>query len=466
MDIRRLLPALALALIGCETNGAPPPAKERSVVAPAPGPAPSGAPERYKVPIGDSPARGGAAPKVTIVAFSEFQCPFCANVVPTLDALLKTYGEDVRLVFKHRPLPFHERAAGAALAAEAAGEQGRFWEMHDELFLHQKALAAPDMEGYARSLNFDLGRWKAALDGARAKARLEADQKLADDLAVAGTPSFFLNGRPLVGAQPIARFKALIDEELKLADEKLAAGVPRAALYGELTKNGLERATRPAARNRPTGAPTPAPEQVMRVDLGASPVRGPADALVTIVVFSDFQCPFCARVEPTLARVLEEYKGKVRIVWKDLALPFHDLALPAAIAAREARQQGKFWEMHAKLFANQGALDRASLEKYGADLGLNPGRLKAALDGQLWKADVEADAALAARLGIRGTPSFFINGRVFVGARPFEQFKERIDEELARAESLVAAGVPRTRVYEKLMSTALAALPPEEATVR
>ncbi len=177
---------------------------------------------------------------------------------------------------------------------------------------------------------------------------------------------------------------------------------------------------------------------------------------MTIVQYSDFQCPFCSRVEPTMDKILEEYKGKVRVVWRDLPLPFHNNAMPAAIAARAAGEQGKFWEMHKKLFENQSALDRPALEKYASELGLNMGKFKAALDGNKWKEDIEADAAGGGKIGARGTPAFFINGKFLSGAQPFEAFKAKIDEELKTAEGLVAKGTPKAKVYEALMKDAKA----------
>ena len=100
-----------------------------------------------------------------------------------------------------------------------------------------------------------------------------------------------------------------------------------------------------------------------------------------MIIFSDFQCPFCRRVEPTLTQIEKEYAGKVRFVWKNYPLPFHNNAEPAAEAAMAAGAQGKFWEMHDKLFENQQALDRAEPEKYAQELGLNMAKFKADLDG-------------------------------------------------------------------------------------
>src|SRR5207344_1642893 len=184
-----------------------------------------------------------------------------------------------------------------------------------------------------------------------------------------------------------------------------------------------------------------------------APLKGAKDAPVTIVQWSDFQCPFCSRVEPTINQVMKEYNGKVRVAWRDLPLPFHPNAMPAAIAARAAGDQGKFWEMHDKIFADQQHMDRQTYEKYAQDLGLNMGKFKSALDAQKGKEAIEADAAAGNKIGARGTPAFFINGKFLSGAQPFEMFKAKIDE------GLIAKGTPKAKVYDALMKDAKAEVP-------
>jgi protein-disulfide isomerase len=418
-------------------------------------PAPDKPAELYKVPLGDSPARGGKAPRVTIVVFSEFECPYCARVAPTLEQVAKAYGDDVRLVWKHRPLPFHQRALPAALAAEAAGEQGKFWQMHDRLFASQQALDAATVEGHARALGLDVARWQAALASPRLRGRIEADGKLAEQLAVNGTPTFFVNGRPLVGAQPLERWRALIDEELARADQRLAAGAARAGLYAELTRAGLDRreagpgpARRLAAAgggaNCPSGAcpgkqahaPAAAAleddrDRVYKVDPGASEARGPRDAAVTVVLFSEFQCPYCKQIGPTLEALEREFPGKLRVVWKHFPLEFHAQARPAALAAQAAAQQGKFWEMHARLFEDQAALGAGDLERHARALGLDVARWKAAMASPEVARAVDADRQQGQALGVTGTPSLFINGRKVVGALPAAQLRPVVAQALA-----------------------------------
>jgi protein-disulfide isomerase len=166
---------------------------------------------------------------------------------------------------------------------------------------------------------------------------------------------------------------------------------------------------------------------------GNAPMKGPASAPVTIIAFSDFQCPFCSRVVPTLKQIEDTYKGKVRIAFRNLPLPFHDKAQGAAEASLAANEQGKFWPYHDKLFENQQQLDRPSLEKYAQELGLNMAKFKAALDSGKFKDQVQKDAQQGASVGITGTPSFVVNGELVVGAQPFDAFKTKIDAALAKA---------------------------------
>jgi protein-disulfide isomerase len=172
--------------------------------------------------------------------------------------------------------------------------------------------------------------------------------------------------------------------------------------------------------------------QPPRTNIEASgPSRGPADAPIVIISFSDYQCPYCKRVEPTVDEVLAKYPTQVRQVFRHLPLPMHPQARPAAIAAVCAEQQGKFWEYHRKLFENQTALADEDLGKYATAVGLDAKAFKAcqASPEAALRVQVDADSARAA--GITGTPAFFINGILLSGARPLEDFEKWIDQELA-----------------------------------
>ncbi len=196
-------------------------------------------------------------------------------------------------------------------------------------------------------------------------------------------------------------------------------------------KDALAAAARPqqAAAPRPQG---PDPSKRYTIDLNEVPFKGSDKAPVTVVEFSDFQCPFCKRVNPTLVEVEKAYGDKVRIGFKHLPLPMHPQALPAAIAAEAARRQGKFWPMHDKLFADQQNLSEETFVKYAKELGLNGEQFKKDLASPEVRAKVDADAREANTLGVNGTPGFFINGRFLSGAQPFPAFKQIIDEEISK----------------------------------
>lgn len=160
------------------------------------------------------PARGPAAAPVTIVEFSDFQCPYCGREVPVIDRLMKEYDGKVRLVFRHFPLDFHPFAEKAAEAAVCAADQGKFWELHDKMFSNQQKLAVDDLKGYAKSVGVDAIKFDKCLDSGEKGDQVRADQKAGTEAGVNGTPAFFINGRQLNGAQPFETFKRVIDEEL------------------------------------------------------------------------------------------------------------------------------------------------------------------------------------------------------------------------------------------------------------
>ena len=171
-------------------------------------------PPRIAVESAGAPSRGPADAPVTIVEFSEFQCPFCRRVVPTLREVEARYRGRVRFVFRHFPLDRHKDAPKAAEAVECARDQGRFWEMHDFLFDHAEKLSVADLKGHARAVGLDGAAFDACLDSGREEGRWRRDLADAQSYGASGTPMFFINGRLLVGAQPYAAFARVIDEEL------------------------------------------------------------------------------------------------------------------------------------------------------------------------------------------------------------------------------------------------------------
>jgi len=171
---------------------------------------------------------------------------------------------------------------------------------------------------------------------------------------------------------------------------------------------------------------------VVEIGDGGRPAKGSASAPITIIEFSDYECPYCKRAEPSVAKVLETYGDKVRLVFRDYPLPFHANAKPAAMAAACAEDQGKFWEYHDKLFT-ASALNEETYRSLAGEVGLDQGSFDECLASEKHSELIDKDIADASAVGVRGTPAFFINGRMISGAQPFEKFKEIIDEELAQS---------------------------------
>ena len=344
--------------------------------------------------------RESGAP-VTIVEFFDYQCPFCLKANPALEEAIRQRPGKVRLLLKHLPLASHPDSVMAHQAALAAGEQGHFWEMHDLLFANQQKIKMPDLLRYAQQLHLDVPRFRQRLETHHFERAIREDAVLGDALGVSATPSFFINGQTLVGYVSAERFEQAIDEALN-----------------------------PGLRGAATATPQ-ALASVRDLELSAAPVRGRADAPVTIIEFSDLQCPFCARVTPTLQELLKQYPDQIRWVFKSFPLDFHADSPLAHSAAMAAARQGKFWEMHDLIFAGQQNMKRDNLLAEARSLNLDMARFTTDLDSDEVKQQVAIDRRDGVELGVSGTPAFFVNGKPFSGAMPFDQFQTIINNELA-----------------------------------
>jgi protein-disulfide isomerase len=421
------------------------------------------------VPVSSrDPMMGPRDALVTIVLFSDFQCPYCARIRPTLDAVRETYGNDVRIVWKNLPLTFHQNARPAAEAAYGVfllRGNAAFWTFHALAFEDQQHLSQESYIDWARSAGVtDTDSFARALDAHLWGPKIDIDLELAKQLGVQGTPGTFVNGVFISGAQPFAKFKEVIDVELAKARALVAQGTPSSRVY--------------VAASKASYRPMPSPDDddddrddtktVWKVPAGSVPMRGPADALVTIVEFGDFQCPYCSRVQPTLEALRNKYGNDLRILFRQEPLPFHPRAEPAAELALEARAEkgdAGFWAAHDLLFANQRSLGDQDLESYALKLGLDRAKTNLAISAHKFRKAIEADEEVAEDYQANGTPHFFINGRRLVGAQPQAKFEAIIDDELAKTRALVSAGTARAKVYEKVTENGRTPPPPETKTV-
>lgn len=406
------------------------------------------------------PAKGPDDARVEIVEVSDFECPYCAKVVPVMKELEKTYPGDLRFVFLHQPLAFHKRATPAAIAASAGQLQGRFWELHDALFANQKALGDEELTRYAAEAGLDPRAFAEDQKNPVLAQWVNANKRIASAAGARGTPTFFINGRKIAGAQPVAAFKKVIEAEVAISKKTGRQGAEWRAertrlndpllhsfLYGSKLPDGLTADQVPSL-----GGPRIALDawRVAISDADAARGGAPDKAHVTLVTFGDLECPFCRRSHETLNSVREKYGDSLRVVFKHLPLSFHTRARPAARAAICAQRQGRFWEFHDLVYSKYETLSDEALAAFAKAAGVKLKPWRACLASPDVDEQLATDARLARNVGARGTPTHFINGRVLPGAQPAERFVELIDEELARAKEWIDAGTPIAELYAAL----------------
>ena len=347
----------------------------------------------------------------------------------------------------------------------AAARQGHFWKYHDVLFANMKALTATDLRKYAEDLAMDMAQYDKDIKDPKIAMKVDNDQAACVALGATGTPAFFVNGVKLSGAKPFADFKVEIDKQLAAAKELETQGVAKDKIARQLTlKSGAQATTfvkymvdeSPAPKVAKKAPPKQKTEDTttvwkVPVDTDKEFIKGPKHAPVTIVEFSDYECPFCSKVGPTYKKILETYPKDVRMIFRHTPLPFHKNAPLAHQASIEAGVQGKFWEMHDLLFENQKKLQRADLDGYATTLGLDMKKWAKALDSGKHQAQIDADMEAGEAVQAKGTPNAFVNGRKLTGAKPFEEFKTVIDEEIKKAKALTDTGTAPEDVYDSLV---------------
>jgi protein-disulfide isomerase len=292
-----------------------------------------------------------------------------------------------------------------------------------------------------RAVGAELGRLEQQIYDLR-KSRLDeliGERLIAREAAKRNVPV-----DALLKSEVDAMVSAITDEEVTRFFEANKARLPNAPNIRDQIRQYLAMQRAEDARDEFVGnlrasaavAVTLTKPPIRRAEVAVenSPIRGDASAPVTIVEFSDFHCPYCRTVQPTLLKLLDAYPGKVRLVYKDLPLDgLHPNARQASEAARCANEQGKFWQFHDVLYSGSVGTD-VSMEALGgaaAKAGLDPAAFKTCLDSDKHLAGIQRDVDHAQQLGLSGTPAFFVNGRLLTGAQPFEGFAKIIDEELA-----------------------------------
>jgi protein-disulfide isomerase len=413
--------------------------------------------KRVRVPVTEyQPARGPSDAPVTVVIFSEFECASCARAVETLSQVEQSNPGKIRTVWRNLPAKEHSNgrlAAEAALEAHAQGGAPSFWALYNKLSANPNALARADIERYAGEVQLDLPRLAAALDSHQHEAAIKDDQRLASAVGVREAPAVFLNGRPFSGALTREGLQPIVDDELARVETlKSVNKVPAANVYATLMRGAQKLGDSVRIKSLMD-------QTVYNIPVGAEdPQLGPADALVTVVMFGDFQDHYTLQARPIMEGLRREYGEDLRVVWKNTPVPdIHDDAIPAAKFAMEAfAQKGEagFWKAHRVLLDNQAALTSADLERYGKQLGLDADKLHKAIFGEAYGPKLGEALELLLRLSpVRTTPLFAINGRFLRGAQAPVIFEAFVDEELVKAREKVRLGTPRAKVYEETIKT-------------
>ena len=378
---------------------------EATAAYPAVAPAPPANPK----PAGwTPPSRGPQNAPVTLEEFADFHCGFCKKLDPVLRQILQKYPDKVRLVFRHFPLAVTP-GSGSFLtheAASCAADQGKFWEFHDAVFDFSGTPQEKDLYDFARANGLDRDRFETCVKGGKFREAIQADAGEGAKRGVEGTPTVFVNGRAAAGAYPQDYYAGLIESALH-----------------------PEKAPPPA----PAGKAAPISEAVAFDDLEGKPWMGEKNAPVTLVEFSDFHCPFCRKVAPTLDLLMKNYPGKIKRVWRHYPLEMHAGAHRTHEASACAAEQDKFWPYHDKLFQTFGApRGDASLKALAKDAGLNPKKFAKCLESGRTRDFIDKEIARGNQAGVHGTPAVFVNGHLVSGAYPYDYFDRLVKKELEK----------------------------------
>lgn len=349
------------------------------------------------VDVAGKQTRGDKNARLTLIEFTDYECPFCGrHFRDTSPKILKDYVETgkIRYVFSDLPLSMHAHAKKAAEAALCAGEQGKYWEMHDLLFANQQALDNSNLIAYATKVGLNVPAFQKALESGKYESQVSANAAEAARLGFAGAPSFAVgltqpNDAPvklikvIVGAQSYENFQREFADALN--PQASASPGPVAA----------------------AAAAPPNPAIGTSISVEGKQFKGEKDARLTLIQFSDYECSFCGQLaRDTIPQVVKNYvdTGKLKFVFGDLALGVHTHAIKASEATYCAAEQGRYWEMHDVLFSNQGALEVNNLISYARDMGLDLGKFQQCLSTNRYATQIEQSSAEAQRAGFISTP--------------------------------------------------------------
>ena len=467
-----------------------------------------------KIDIKDTDAfKGVKDAKIVLVEFSDFQCPYCAKIAPVISELTKD-NKDIKVIFKHFPLSFHQMAKKTAKVSYCLNKQGKFWQFHDKVFANQKDLNDKNLENWVKELKINQDEYKKCLNDPNTEKAITDSISEGMKIGVKGTPSLYLNGVQINAMSKESINNAIESERNKVIgeltpqtvvatikgkkitwqdflnnnknykaisksekDKKLYETYAR-ILSKELSKKILEAAAKEEGKKDINDyiksitdlIPTPKDEDLKKlyeslkpqlkgktfdeikpqliqydkqmkaqkavqgklkelsekynveikmpipvspkltINTEGSPFMGNKNAKHVLVVFSDFECPYCARAAKFIEDLTNNHADTVKVVFKEFPLPFHKQAKGAAIASLCFDKQGKFKEFHDKAFANQLKLKEETYINWAKEMKLNVDDFKKCLKDKNIEAKIDKDIQEGQSLGVMGTPTMFLDG--------------------------------------------------------
>ncbi|MBT3408068.1 thioredoxin domain-containing protein [Candidatus Woesearchaeota archaeon] len=431
--------------------------------------------------------------KIKIIEYSDFECPYCASFAPTAKRIREELGDQVEFEYKHFPLDIHPNARSAALASECAREQNKFWEYHDALFENQRSLGSELYIELASNFELNMEDFNSCIETEKYSNKVDADFSEAQLVGVSGTPSFTINGQLSVGNLPYEEMLQKINaaKGQEVVEPKQITDDPQLSmklltiencyvcdteqietalleLFPTLEIERVDSQTSQQLLNELGIETVPAmlfdqnlvdtsnyqklsqvfdqngeyyvfaldrvgaPLQILNeIDISEYPVLGDENAPITILEFSDFECPFCSKAYNEVVKDIKTNlieTGKAKLAFGDFPLvQIHPNAFKASEAAQCARDQNKFWEFHDVLFETK-RLSINDLKQHAVDLGLDTELFNTCLSSSEKAKYVNDGMTNGAKLGVSGTPAFFVNGVLISGAVPYEVFENLITE--------------------------------------
>jgi protein-disulfide isomerase len=332
--------------------------------------------EKVSVNVAGAPFQGPESAPVTVVEFADFQCSFCARALAPLRQLLAANQGKVRFVFKNFPLESHPDSRLAHMAALAADEQGKFWEMHDLIYAYQSAMKRDDLLRFAAQLNLDMAKFQKDIDNPKLKTKIDGDRNEGESLGVVATPTFVVNGELLAGFS---------SEQVQMRIDRQAS----------------------VAATRESDVTLPSP----KLDLSS----GPEGAVIKIRWYVDLTSPLTAQSAVALQDFVAAHHGNVLVEFKNFPLQNHSTAMLVHEFALAAAAQGKFWSIESLLLADPKPKDREELKILASQAGIDQSKLWAEVDAHKYASVISNDLVEAKRIGISGTPTFVVGDKKLDG---------------------------------------------------